>query len=57
MSPANINTEREEKETCKMDRIPFNKPPFFQHTFTAAVHAAVSYGKFSGDGINTKKCT
>lgn len=40
-----------------MYRIPFNKPPFFQDTFTAAVHAAVSYGKFSGDGINTKKCT
>ena len=40
-----------------MDRIPFNKPPFFQDTFTTAVHAAVSYGKFSGDGINTKKCT
>ena len=40
-----------------MDRIPFNKPPFFQDTFTAAVHAAVSYGKFSGDGINSKKCT
>jgi len=38
-------------------KIPFNKPPFFQNDFFDAVGSAASHGKFSGDGLNSKKCT
>ena len=37
--------------------IPFNRPPFFQDSFTRAIKNASDAGKFSGDGINTKDCT
>ena len=37
--------------------IPFKKPPFFSDSFDAAVQASIAAGKFSGDGISSKKCT
>jgi len=37
--------------------IPFNKPPFFVDNFSAAVCDSITAGKFSGDGVSTKKCT
>jgi len=36
--------------------IPFNRPPFFREDFDAAITDASTYGQFSGDGINTRKC-
>ena len=37
--------------------IPFNKPPFFKDDLNAAIADAHAYGKFSGDGLLTKRCT
>lgn len=37
--------------------IPFNKPPFFKEDLDAAIADAHAYGKFSGDGLLTKRCT
>ena len=56
MKLININTGSGEEKDCQNDRIPFNKPPFFQEAFTKAVQAATTYGKFSGDGLCTKYC-
>ena len=39
-----------------MFKIPFNKPPCFRDSFTEAIKEATDAGKFSGDGINSKKC-